>query len=541
MAMISMQGKGVSGGLAQGTVHFFRRAETAVRREAAGTPQEELARFDLARQRAAGELASLAEQARTSAGEEAALLFETHALLMEDEDFSACVREAVEAGCSAGYAVQEAGKRFAAMLGAMEDDYMRARAADVEDVARRLLRGLTGEAEACMELPGPVVVAADDLSPSETIRLDRHMVLAFITRGGSDNSHAAILARTMGIPAVCGLGDGLSEAAQGRLALVDGDEGSVVLEPDGAALSAHAEKRAQQQARMALWQSQRGREDVAPDGRRISICCNIGSPEDIASVLENDGRGVGLFRSEFLCLASGGFPGEEEQLRAYREVVDAVGGRRVVIRTLDVGADKQADFLGLPREENPALGMRGVRVSLSRPETFRTQLRAIYRASAFGRVAILFPMIASLWEVQECKRMCRRVMEELEAEGVPFRRETELGVMIETPASVLLAEEMAREVDFFSVGTNDLTQYTLACDRQADGMERFCAPRHPAVLRAVRMAAEAAHRAGIWIGICGEMAADEALLSAFLDMGIDELSVPAPRVLPLRAALRGEN
>ena len=342
----------------------------------------------------------------------------------------------------------------------------------------------------------------------------------------------------MGIPAVCGLGEALKAEYAGRLAYVDGETGSVVLEPDEMTLAAMREKLARQQEMNALYQTMKGQEDVTLDGRRIDVCCNIGSPEDVAAVLANDGQGIGLFRSEFLYLAAEDFPSEETQFRAYRRVAAAMDGKRVIIRTLDIGADKQVRYLEMKKEENPALGVRAIRICLNRPEVFRTQLRALYRASAYGRIAIMFPMITSVWEVRECRRACQKVMAELEKEGIPFNRGTELGIMIETPASVLVAQELAREVDFFSVGTNDLTQYTLACDRQANDLGKFFDPHHPAVLRAVKMAADAAHQAGIWIGVCGELGADVSMLPTFLAMGIDELSVSPAAVLPLRAAIR---
>ena len=537
--MILMQGKGVSKGVVKGPVHFFRRQEARIVRTAAADLAGELARLRWAQEQAVEQLAKLAQRCRREAGEESALLFETHAMFVEDEDYVACIRDTMETEkCTAEYAVQAAGERFAAMFAAMDDAYMQARAADIRDVSRRILSNLTGrEAEAVVP-EEPVIVAADDLAPSETIQLDKRRVLGFITREGSGNSHTAILARTMGIPAVCGLGDALREEYEGRLAYVDGETGSVVLEPDELTLATLREKHARQQELNDLYQTMRGQEDVTLDGKQVNVYCNIDSPEDVAAVLANDAQGIGLFRSEFLYLAADDFPGEETQFEAYKTVAAAMDGRRVIIRTLDIGADKQVAYLGMKKEENPALGVRAIRICLNRPEVFRAQLRALYRASAYGRIAIMFPMITSVWEVRECRRACQKVMAELEKEGVPFSRDTEIGVMIETPASVLVAEELAREVDFFSVGTNDLTQYTLACDRQANDLGKFFDPYHPAVLRALKMAADAAHRAGIWIGICGELGADVNMLPTFLALGIDELSVSPSAVLPLRAAIR---
>lgn len=543
--MICLQGNGVSSGLAKGPVCFYRRAEaaaipTAAADFAATCPAEEKRRLADAAAESVRQLHALAETARAEAGEEAAQLFEAHALLLADEDFTDCMNAAVEnERCSAEHAVELARDQFAAMLAATGDAYMQARADDVRDVARRLLNALSGASEPTITLNEPMILAAADLSPSETLLLDKSNLLGLLTQGGSADSHTAILARTLGIPAVCGLGEALGPALEGRLAVMDGEAGTVSIDPDTAALAAFAAARAQQQTLQAQTEAVRGLPDVTPDGRTMSVYCNIATPDDLAAIQANDGRGIGLLRSEFLYMAADGCPSEEEQFRAYRTVAGAMGGKRVVIRTLDIGADKQLHGLPLPKEENPALGLRGIRISLERPELFRTQLRALYRASAYGNVAILLPMIASVWEVQECKRICRSVMEELDAEGIPYRRDTKFGVMIETPAAVLIAEELAGEVDFFSVGTNDLTQYLLACDRQSAQLENFRDPHHPAVLRAVKLAADAAHAAGIPIGICGDLAADLSLTETFLAIGIDSLSVPPAMVLPLRAAIRG--
>jgi len=536
--VVVMQGSGVSKGVAKGPVYFYQRAAAAAVRLDAACFEEEKRRLDAACEKSVEQLNALAEKARKEAGEDAAMLFETHAMFVEDEDFTDCMTAALEKGCTAERAVEAAGEQFSAMLAGMDDEYMRARAADIKDVARRILSNLMGIAEGGIDLDGPVILAADDLAPSETLQLDKRKILGFITRGGSGNSHTAILARTMGIPAICGLGDALKREMDGCVAYIDGETGRVAVEPDERTLAAFEEKYEKQREMKTLMETMKGQKDVTLDGREIMVYCNIGSPEDVAAVQANDGQGIGLFRSEFLYLASSDYPTEEEQFRAYKQVAAAMGGRRVVIRTLDIGADKQVGYFALQKEENPALGMRAVRICLSRPEVFRTQLRALYRASAYGRIAIMFPMITSVWEVRECKQACRKVMAELDAEGVPYRRDTEIGIMVETPACVFVAEELAKEVDFFSVGTNDLTQYTLACDRQANDLGRFFDPRHPAVLRAVKMAADAAHRAGIWIGICGEMGADLSLLETFLAIGIDELSVSPAAVLPLRAEIR---
>lgn len=537
--MILMQGKGVSRGVVKGPLYFLRRTGTAIPKTPAKEPSAELSRLALAQQKTIAQLQALAERCRREAGDESATLFETHAMLVEDEDYTARIHAVMKAeACCAEYAVYAAGEHFAAMFAAMDDPYMQSRAADVRDVSQRILNNLMNVADGGIDAQEPVIVAADDLAPSETIQLDKSKILAFVTRGGSGNSHTAILARTMGIPAVCGLGDALRPEYDGRTALVDGETGSVTLEPDEDALAAMREKHARQQDMSIQYRSMIGKEDVTQDGRRVDVYCNIGSPEDAAAVLANDGKGIGLFRSEFLYLAAHNPPSEETQFQAYRAVAAAMEGKRVIIRTLDIGADKQVAYLGMKKEENPALGVRAIRICLNRPELFRTQLRALYRASAYGKVAIMFPMITSLWEVRECKRACRAVIAELEREGIPHNPQTEIGVMIETPASVFIAEELAREVDFFSVGTNDLTQYILACDRQASDLDRFFDPYHPAMLRALKMTADAAHRQGIWMGVCGELAADEHMLPTFLAIGVDELSVAPSAVLPLRAAIR---
>lgn len=537
--MILMRGEGASAGVAKGPLRFFEKPKRAVvKRERLDSAEEKL-RLRRAQREAALQLRRLAERCRAQAGDSSAELFETHALLTEDEDYTERILGLIDAErCNAEYAVQRAGEQFAAMLAGMDDSYMKERAADIRDVSARLTDVLTGAQEGGVTTDEPIILAADELAPSETVRLDRSRILAIVTRAGSASSHTAILARTMGIPAVCGLGEALREEYEGRTTYVDGKSGEITLDPDARALAEFQEKYERQQERKRLLETLKGKEDVTADGRRVDVMCNVGSIEDVAAVVENDGRGIGLFRSEFLYLAARDYPSEEVQFRAYREAALAMKGKRVVIRTLDAGADKQAEYFHMDREENPALGRRGVRFCLSRPEIFKTQLRALYRASAYGAVSIMFPMIASVWEVKECRRMCREAMRELEREGVPFNEKTEIGVMIETPASALIADELAREADFFSVGTNDLTQYLLACDRQSGSMGEFFNPKHPAVLQAVRLAAEAAHRAGIWIGICGELATDAEMLVHFLDMGVDELSVSPSSVLPLRMEIR---
>ena len=537
--MILMQGKGVSKGVIKGKLYFFQRPDTTVAMRQVEDVEAEKQRLAQAQETTVQQLNILAEKAREDAGEEIAILFDTHAMFVEDEDYVECILSCLEEeGCNAEYAVQMAGEQFAAMFAAMDDAYMQARAADIRDVSQRILNNLMGIVEGGIDSEEPIILAADDLAPSETIQLDKSKILGFVTQGGSSNSHTAILARTMGIPAICGLGDALKAEYAGRVAYLDGETGSVVLDPDELTHAQIREKYNKPQEMKEILATMKGQEDVTLDGKKINVYCNIGSPEDVAAVLNNDGQGIGLFRSEFLYLAANDYPTEEEQFQAYKAVASAMGGKRVIIRTLDIGADKQVDYFDMKKEENPALGVRAIRICLNRPEVFKPQLRALYRASAYGKVAIMFPMITSVWEVKECKRACQSVMNELTAEGIPFDPETEIGIMIETPSSVFIAEDLAKYVDFFSVGTNDLTQYTLACDRQANDLGKFYDPHHPAVLRALKMAADAAHNAGIWIGICGELGADLSLLPTFLALGIDELSVTPNAVLPLRAAIR---
>ena len=537
--MITIQGKGVSKGIAKGSLYFFQRPDTTVALKAVTDVESEKARLAAAQEQAIQQLNALAEKCQEDAGEEMAVLFETHAMFVEDEDFVECITSMIEEeSCNAEYAVDQAGIQFAAMFAAMEDAYMQARAADIKDVAKRILNNLMGVVAGGIDSDVPVILAADDLAPSETLQLDKSKILGFVTMGGSGNSHTAILARTMGIPAICGTGDALADIYNGRTAYIDGETGQMIIDPDAMTLAVLKEKYEKQQETKRLLENMKGQEDVTLDGKKMLLYCNIGSPEDVSAVLANDGQGIGLFRSEFLYLSTSDYPSEDEQFEAYRAVAAAMNGKRVIIRTLDIGADKQVDYFGMKKEENPALGVRAIRICLNRPEVFRTQLRALYRASVFGKIAIMFPMITSVWEVKECKRACQSVMKELETEGIPYNPDTELGIMIETPSSVFVAEELAKLVDFFSVGTNDLTQYTLACDRQANDLGKFYDPHHPALLRAIKMAADAAHKAGIWIGICGELGADISMLPTFLAIGIDELSVSPAAVLPVRAAIR---
>lgn len=532
-------GKGVSKGVAAGPISFYRRASGVIPRHEVSDTAAELERFRAARETAKEQLAKLYDKALAEAGEDAAMLFEAHQMMLDDLDFVESIEGMIENDrVNAEAAVSDTGAQFAEMFAAMDDSYMQARAADIRDISARVIGILTGEGESGIVSDVPCIVAADDLAPSETVQLDKSLILGFITSAGSANSHTAILARTMGIPAIISAGDALQPEMEGKCAIIDGQTGEAVIEPDDAERERLLKKQAKEKALKELLDQLKGKPNVTKDGRNVMVYCNIGSPADIDAVLQNDGGGIGLFRSEFLYLQGSDYPTEDEQFEAYKTVAERMGGRRVIIRTLDIGADKQADYFHLDKEENPAMGLRAIRICLTRPEVFRTQLRALYRASAYGKIAIMFPMITSVWEVQEIKRICRNIRAELAEEGVPMADKVELGIMIETPAAVMMSAELAREVDFFSVGTNDLTQYTLAVDRQGVGLDRFFDAHHPAVLRMLRMAAENAHKAGIWIGICGELGADAELIETFLSMGIDELSVSPSAVLPLRSAIR---
>ena len=532
-------GKGVSKGVAAGPISFYRRPSGEISRRSVTDTAAELARFHDACETAKKQLGVLHDKALAEAGEDAAMLFEAHQMMLDDLDFVESIEGLIENDrLNAEAAVSDTGAQFAEMFAAMDDSYMQARAADIRDISTRVVGILTGEGESGIVSDVPCIVAADDLAPSETVQLDKSLILGFITAGGSANSHTAILARTMGIPAIIGAGDALQAEMEGKYAIIDGQTGETVIEPDDAERERLLKKQAKEKALKELLDQLKGKPNETRDGRNVMVYCNIGSPADIDAVLQNDGGGIGLFRSEFLYLQGSDYPTEDEQFEAYKTVAERMGGRRVIIRTLDIGADKQADYFHLDKEENPAMGLRAIRICLTRPEVFRTQLRALYRASAYGKIAIMFPMITSVWEVQEIKRICRNIRAELAEEGVPMADKVELGIMIETPAAVMMSAELAREVDFFSVGTNDLTQYTLAVDRQGVGLDRFFDAHHPAVLRMLRMAAENAHKAGIWIGICGELGADAELTETFLSMGIDELSVSPSAVLPLRSAIR---
>ncbi len=538
--MKAIKGTGVSGGIAEGPIFCYKRSTGPSSERQAQGAEVELSRYSAATEQAAAQLDALAEKTRKEIGDEAAILFETHRMMLEDLDYTDRITELInESNCTAEKAVETAGKEFSEMFAAMDDDYMKARSVDVTDISNRVISILNGESEQSNAPEKPVIILADDLTPSETVQLDKSKILGFILTGGNANSHTAILARTLGIPAIIHADIELDAAYEGRSTMMDGSIGYIVIDPDDTTREYMSKKQQEEKAVKVMLEQLKGQPDVTLDGKQIKVYANITAPADVDAVITNDARGIGLFRSEFLYLETSDFPDEEMQFNAYRSVVQRMNGARVIIRTMDIGADKKIDYFGLAEEENPALGMRALRICLSRPEIFKTQLRALYRASAYGKLAIMFPMVASLWEIQEAKRLCNAVMKELSNERIPFDKDLELGVMIETPAAVMIAPELAQEVSFFSIGTNDLTQYTLALDRQSiQGLERFYDPKHPAVLRMIQMTVDAAHKAGIWAGICGELASDVSLAETFIKMGVDELSVSPRSVLPIRNAVR---
>ena len=537
--MISIQGKGVSSGVGAGPLYFYQRAQTEIPRYTVEDTDAEWHRFKGAQTGAVEQLGDLAEKARAEAGDEAAMLFETHQMMAEDLDYEEAIEQRItEEKMNAEAAIADTAEQFAAMFEAMDDTYMQARAADVKDVSRRLLDILSGAVAGGIASDVPVILAADDLAPSETVQLDKSKILGFITAGGSGSSHTAILARTMGIPAIVGVGGALKAEYAGRPVIIDGATGNVVIDPDDMTRDRLMKKREEQLRLQRLLETLKGQPNVTKDGKSIRVYCNIGSPEDVHAVQVNDGGGIGLFRSEFLYLNCEDYPTEDQQFEAYKQVLSDMEGKEVIIRTLDIGADKQIGYFNLPHEDNPAMGMRALRICLSRPEVFRTQLRALYRASAYGKLGIMFPMVTNVWEVREAKRLCEEVKRDLKTEGIPYSEDVSLGIMIETPAAVMLSDRLAKEVDFFSIGTNDLTQYTLACDRQNNDLGRFYDPHHLAVLRLIQMVTENAHKNGIWVGICGELGADLTLTETFLAIGVDELSVTPRSVLPLRNAVR---
>ena len=532
--MQTYHGKSVFGGVAIGKICVYQKGEQTVKRTHIADTEQEKARFDGAVQTAIAQLGELYEKAVKEVGEDNAAIFEIHQMMLEDDDYLDAARHIIETQhVNAEYAVAVTGDNFAQMFAAMDDEYMRGRAADVKDISERLVRVLSGSAGTGIHTEEPVIIVADDLAPSETVQLEKDKVLAFVTVHGSVNSHTAILARTMSIPALIGTELPLDETIDGKLAVVDGTGGVLFVEPDEETLAAMEKRQQEEQEKKALLQQLKGRETVTLDGKKIRLYANIGNSKDLASVLQNDAAGIGLFRSEFLYLEKEDFPTEEEQFQVYKTVVETMAGKPVIIRTLDIGADKQCDYFQLKKEENPAMGCRAIRICLTRPEIFKTQLRALFRASAYGNLAIMYPMITSVWEVEAIHKIVEEVKAELTAQNVKCG-DPKQGIMIETPAAVMVSRELAKKVDFFSIGTNDLTQYTLAVDRQNTELDAFFDPHHPAVLAMIHMVVENAHAEGIWAGICGELGADMSLTKEFLSMGVDELSVSPGQILPIR-------
>ena len=537
--MITIKGKSVFGGVSIGKIMFYKRNEKVIKRTHVDDVDAEWKRFCDAKDTAVSQLKELYDKAIEDVGEANAMIFEIHQMMLEDLDYLESIENIIRTQeVNAEFAVATTADNFAQMFAAMDDAYMQGRAADVKDVSERVLDILCGVSGGMKEMTEPCIIAADDLAPSETVQLDKSKVLGFATMYGSSNSHTAILARTMNIPAVIGLGEDLLTKYDGKMAVIDGFTGMLYIDPDEETMKVMEEKRAKDQEQKALLEQLKGKENVTKSGQKINVYANIGNVSDVGAVLKNDAGGIGLFRSEFLYLENSDFPTEEQQFAVYKQVAENMAGKKVIIRTLDIGADKQVDYFGLDKEENPALGYRAIRICLTRKEIFKTQLRALYRAAMFGNISIMFPMIISVAEVHEIKAIIAEVKEELKNEGIPFKDDVELGVMIETPASVMISRELAKEVDFFSVGTNDLTQYTLAIYRQNAKLDKFYDPHHPAVLAMIKMAADNAHAEGAWIGICGELGADLELTEEFLKMGLDELSVSPAMVLPLRKRIR---
>ncbi len=527
-------GKSVFGGIAIGRIYVYQKGEQQVRRTRITDIQSEKDRYRRASGTAMEQLKELYDKALNEVGEENAAVFEVHQMMLEDDDFVESVESIIETQeVNAEYAVAVTGDNFSQMFASMDDDYMRGRAADVKDISERLITVLNGGAAGGIQSEEPVIILADDLAPSETVQMDKDKVLSFVTVHGSVNSHTAILARTMGIPALIGTDIPMDESIDGKMAVVDGAGGCIYVEPDEDTMARMSGRKHQEEEQKELLLSLKGRENVTLDGQKVMLYANIGNIRDLATVLQNDAGGIGLFRSEFIYLESEDFPGEEEQFQIYRKVAETMAGKRVIIRTLDIGADKKCDYFDMEEEENPALGCRAIRICLTRPEIFKTQLRALLRASAYGNIAIMYPMITSLWEIHKIREIVEQVKEELTEQGIGYGSPLQ-GVMIETPAAVMISGELAKEVDFFSIGTNDLTQYTLAIDRQNPKLDDFYDSHHPAVLEMIRMVAENAHKAGIWAGICGELGADLELTRDFLAMGIDELSVSPGSILPIR-------
>ena len=536
--MVVCQGKSVLKGIAIGKIYLYEKQEYVLEQKQVADAEAEVARFEAAKETAIGQLDDLYEKALAEAGEEQAMIFDVHKMMLDDGDYLDAITGLIRSEkVNAEYAVHTTGEQFAAVFASMDDDYMKARSADVKDISGRVIRILAGIGDGSIASEEPVILLADDLTPSETVSLDKSKILAFVTRNGSANSHTAILARSMNIPALVQTDVELLKEYHGMDAVVDGLDGKLYLDPEEAVLAELVQKKEACGRERAELEKLIGLDNVTRDGRKINVYANIGSPEDVDKVLLNDAGGIGLFRSEFLYLGREDYPSEEEQFEIYKEVLSRMEGKKVIIRTLDIGADKQVNYFKLPKEENPAMGYRAIRICLDRIDVFKTQLRAIYRASVYGTAAIMFPMIISVKEILRIKEIVEEVKAELTAAGIEIAP-VELGIMVETPAAVMISEELAKEVSFFSIGTNDLTQYTLAIDRQNQSLDTIYDSHHPAVLRMIRMTIENGHKGGAWVGICGELGADTTLTKTFVDMGIDELSVSPTYVLGLRKAIR---
>ena len=534
--MQELKGKSVFGGIAIGRISVYNKDESTVKRVKIEDTAAEVKRFEEAKETAKEQLQALYEKALVEVGEVNAMIFDVHQMMLDDLDYVEAITHMIESqGINAEYAVATTGDNFSDMFAAMDDDYMKARAADVKDISNRVVKILQGKKDNVLDGDEPVILLADDLAPSETVQLDKSKVLAFVTRHGSTNSHTAILARTMNIPALIGVR--FDENVDGKFAIVDGYNGSVYVEPTDDIVKEYESKKQEVEEKKRLLQELKGKENITLDGKKIKLYANIGGVADVASALQNDAEGIGLFRSEFLYLESDTFPTEEEQFQAYKTVAENMAGKKVIIRTLDIGADKQVDYFNLDKEDNPAMGYRAIRICLTQPEIFKTQLRAIFRASYYGNIGVMYPMIISVAEVQKIHAIVDEVKAELDAQGLPYG-EVEQGIMIETPAAVMMSAELAKEVDFFSIGTNDLTQYTLAIDRQNPKLDDFYDSHHPAILRMIQMVIDNGHKENCWVGICGELGADTTLTETFLKMGIDELSVSPSMVLSVRDKVR---
>ena len=532
-----LEGKSVFSGIAIGKISILQKADTSVKRTRVEDPEAEIARVQEAKEKAVAQLQKLYDKALQEVGESGAAIFEVHQMMLDDEDYLDSIDNIIRTeNVNAEYAVATTGDNFADMFAQMDDDYMKARAADVKDISDRLVRVLSGHDDGDMDAAEPSIIVAEDLAPSETVQMDKSRVLAFVTRKGSSNSHTAILARTMNIPALINIE--YDDSMDGKMAIVDGKSSSLIVEPDADTLKKYQDQKDEELHQRAMLKELKGKTTETKSGHKIHLYANIGSTGDVASVLANDAEGIGLFRSEFIYLEKENYPTEEEQFQIYKAVAQNMAGKKVIIRTLDIGADKQIDYFDMAHEENPAMGYRAIRICLDRPEVFKTQLRALFRASMYGNISIMYPMIISVTEVKQIKAIVAEVKKELTEQGVPFKDDVEQGVMIETPAAVMISDLLAKEVDFFSIGTNDLTQYTLAIDRQNAKLDNIYDSHHEAVIRMIQMVIDNAHKEGIWAGICGELGADTSMTERFVQMGIDELSVSPTFVLPVRKIVR---